>query len=199
MSRAMAPAAVPAFATEAPLAARLGLSDRQMALLGDLFAGAMRSCGIDGRAIFDRLAKGMPLAEALGVPPGVVRVLYARAYHLFNAGQHARAEAIFRSLCALDGRSSDHWLGFGICLRVREAFDEARLAFAVAAELRDRWAVPHFHLAELAMQLEAWPAARDELDLFGASIDHTTPAAMIVEAERLRSALDFRAAAPAAS
>src|SRR3954465_7505434 len=110
----MATATATLHANEMPLAARLGLSERQMALFGDLFAGAMARCGIDGRAIFDNLAKGKPLAEALGVPPGIVQVLYARAYPLFNAGQHGRAEAIFRSLCALDGRGADHWLGFGL-------------------------------------------------------------------------------------
>jgi hypothetical protein len=188
-------ATIPMAAAQVPLSARLGLSERQLALLGDLFASAMTSCGIDGRAIFDRLVEGMPLAEALGVPRGVIPVLYARAYHLFNAGQHGRAEAIFRSLCTLDGHVADHWLGFGICLRIRQAFDEASLAFALAARLKDRWAVPHFHLAELAMQRKAWPAARDELDLFEACLDHTTPAAMILEAERFRSALDFRGGA----
>jgi hypothetical protein len=190
----MAMATRPQPSSKLPLAGRLGLSERQLALLGDLFAVAMSRCGIDGRAIFDRLVDGLPLAEALGVPRSVVPVLYARAYHLFNAGQHGRAEAIFRSLCALDGKAVDHWLGFGICLRRREAFDEAAFAFGIAARLEDRWAVPHFHLLELAMRLEAWAAAGDELAMFDSFLDRTTPAPMIAEAERFRAALKLRVA-----
>jgi hypothetical protein len=126
------------------------------------------------------------------VPSSVVPLLYARAFHLFNAGQHGRAEAIFRSLCALDGKIVDHWLGFGICLRKRDAFDEAAFAFGIAARLKDRWAVPHFHLLELAMRREAWAAASDELALFEALRDPTTPALMIAEAKRFRAALALR-------
>ena len=175
----------------------LGLAEEEVALLGQVFAASVADLGIDGRAVFDGLRRGRTLAQALGLPPEVNEVLYARAHGWFAAGRHDRAEALFRALSVLDPRSADAWVGFGICLKLREAWDEAAAALAAAAALRPDWAIPHFHAVELEVRRGRWAEAEAHLDVFDRRAGTgDVPAEIHREAGRLRAIIDLQGERP---
>lgn len=187
-------AAVPAEVTRSPATGRplFGLDEADDALLGAVFAEAAGGLGLDGARIYAALREGRTLGEALGLPSRVGEALYQRAHNWFTAGRHDRAEASFRVLCILDGRDADHWVGYGVCLRMRDNRPEAELAFATAAALRPGWAVPHFHAASLAIARERWSDADAHLRAFETCRDGPVPEAMHREAARLAGALAER-------
>ena len=142
-----------------------------------------------------RLDEGASLQAALGLSQSAIAHLYAQAFTAFNAGRYARAEELFRTLCILAGDNADHWLGYAVCLRLREAFGKARAACANALKLRPDWAVAHFHLLEIAMREEAFDDARSHF----ASLEGRTaelPDGMARELERFEIALQRRAPLP---
>ena len=144
-------------------------------------------------AIVERMNGGAPAWETLGLPREAIGELYRRAFAAFNAGHTGRAEELFRALCTLAGDVADHWLGYGICLRMREARMHARDAFLMAAALRPGWGVPHFHLAEL--HLAEGDDARAAEAVAAAEADAANlPERMAGELARYRIALERRRA-----
>lgn len=171
-----------------------GLAADEADLLAEVFGDMAGRLGLDGRRILDALGRGETLGQALGLPPRLGEVLYGRAHTWFSAGRFDRAETLFRVLTVMDGRQADHWVGYGICLRKRDAAAEAVLAFATAAALRPDWAVPQFHAADLAASQRRWADAADHLAAFAARDSAAVPEAMRQEANRLRRGLQLRAA-----
>lgn len=182
-----------------PLERMFGLDAEEEALLLRMLRDAVASEGLNADGFLGALAKGTPVAGALGLPPAVVEVLYARAHQWFTVGRPARAEPLFRALCFADGKVADFWIGHGVCLRLRDEFAGAEVAFSTAAGLSPSWAVPPFHLAELAMRRGDWTAAGRWLTAFSRAADADTPEAMRLEAGRLADALAIRQAAADAS
>ncbi|MFM2278981.1 MAG: hypothetical protein RLZZ444_1212 [Pseudomonadota bacterium] len=135
---------------------------------------------------------GTPLATFLGLPPQLLEALYGRAFAFFDAGHVDRAEATFRALCVLDGQRADHWMGLGICARLRDDFDSAMVAFSTASSLRGDWAVPHFHIFEIHMRRSAMQAALALLPRIEERIGDLTPH-MREEMDLFRLALQRRA------
>jgi hypothetical protein len=180
--------------TKTPLAHALGLTDDEIPLLEALFVESASKLGVDGNRVFEHLKRGRPLGSALEIPAGVIELLYARAHKWFAVGRVDAAEPLFRALCVLDGGSADYWVGYGVCLKERSAFDEAVVTLETAARLRPEWAVPQFHALELFMRREEWERAAAALAAFTAKTDAQTPTALIAEAERFRVALKLRAA-----
>jgi Flp pilus assembly protein TadD len=142
--------------------------DLVQACLDELLPG--RSAGL-ARA----MDAGTSLATFLGLPPRLIEALYGRAFAFFDAGHVDRAEATFRALCVLDGQRADHWMGLGICARLRDDLDSAMVAFSTAASLRGDWAVPHFHLFEIHMRRSETKAALDLLPRIEARLGDLTP------------------------
>jgi tetratricopeptide (TPR) repeat protein len=175
-----------------PLARALGIGEAELDVVGQLFVEAASDMGVDGLKIFARLKKGEPLGRALSIPPGVAELLYARAHQWFLVGRPDAAEPLFRTLCVIDGGTADYWVGYGICLRGRQAWSEAIIAFETATRLRPEWEVPHFHALELFMRRETWARAADELAAFEANAGPETPTVMTTDAARFRTALDLR-------
>lgn len=146
----------------------------------------------------ERVNAGVPVHEALGLPREAIAELYRRAFAAFNAGHVARAEDLFRALCTLAGDVADHWVGYGVCLRLRDERMLARQAFEVARALRPDWGVPHFHLAEL--HLVEGDHERAETAIAAAEADaDNLPERMAGELPRYRFALERRRDAPAAA
>jgi tetratricopeptide (TPR) repeat protein len=165
-------------------------------LLGEALTGFAAARGVDARALARGLADGASLAQALDFSPSATESLYARAHRWFSLGRPDRAESCFRALCLLDDRRADFWVGFGVCLRLRAAFDEALRAFATAARLRPDWAIPHFHALEAHLRRGEWEHAAIELAKFRARINDGTQPAMIAEAVRYKTAIEMRTAPP---
>lgn len=149
-----------------------GLGQEDIAILQELFDT------LGGRA-FGGLARaldsGTPPADALGLSPQLLENLYARAFALFDTGHVDRSEALFRALCTLDGKRADHWMGLGICARVRDDLSGAIIAFSTARSLRPDWAVPPFHMLEAHMRRQEFEAAAGLLPGVEAGIEQLTP------------------------
>lgn len=165
--------------------ARSGDADVLEAVLASV-AGGM---GLDGPRVAAAMRRGEPLAAALGLPEGTVDLVYARAHASFLAGRHPEAERLFRALTMLDGRRPDHWLGYGICLRMRDEPALALQLFEVAATLAPAKAAPWFHLLEAAIASRNVPAAERALAAYDASAGEDLSPEARHEAERLRRAL----------
>lgn len=173
----------------------LGLDTKAFAALVGTFTRANRP---RVAAIVERVNAGAPAYEALGLPREAIAELYRRAFAAFNAGHTARAEELFRALCTLAGNVADHWVGYGICLRMREARGLARDAFLVARAVRPEWGVPHFHLAEIF--LAEGDDARAAEALAAAEADAANlPPTMVGELARYRIALERRRGVAAAA
>lgn len=170
-----------------------GLDGEETRAFADAFAALAAPLGIDGRRVVEALSRGDTLGQALGLPPGLDDLLYSRAHALFSAGRQDRAEPLFRALCVVDGRTADHWVGYGLCLRGRDEDGQAALAFATAAALQPGWAVPQFHAAQVALAQDRWAEAAAHLDAFHENDDASVPAGMRREAARQSRALALRA------
>ena len=175
---------------EAPAGALLGLTGADADLLEQVCGDALSTAGVDSHRFFSRLRQGQSLGAALGLPADVIELIYARAHRWFVAGRPARAEPLFRALCAADGGAADYWIGLGICLRLKGDYAGASLAFSMAGTLRPEWAVPAFHAAELALQRRDRVTAEAELGRFRRLADATTPERLRDEAARVERALN---------
>lgn len=187
------------FSTTAPRASAnalgraLGLSDTEVAEMGDLFVDILGRFGIHGRTIFERMSQGQPLGRALEVPDGTAAVLYARAHQWFSVGRPEKAESLFRALCVISGDVADHWVGYGVCLKMRGLLPEAEQAFATGAALRPDWAIPHFHLLEIFIRSGEWRRAERALTAFDNRVEEATPRPVLTEVERFRTAIALHA------
>lgn len=169
-----------------------GLEPDEARLLADHCAPILAQAGIDPGRFLDRLDGGGTIGDALGLPPEACELIYARAHRWFAVDRPERAESLFRALCIADGRQPDHWVGLGICLRIRGEFAQARLAFAMASYLRPGWAVAHFHAGELELHAGEIEEAAARLALFEETRGEDTPPAMVAEAQRMALALALR-------
>lgn len=175
-----------------PLGQALGLDEKELDVLGTLFDETARSMGIDGGPIFAKLRQGQSLGSALGLPPALRELLYARAHRWFSIGRVDRAEPLFRALCILSEGSADYWVGYGVCLRLRDSLEQAEFAFATASRLRGDWAIPHFHALELALHRQQIADARQHLASYDAKATDGIPDAIKAEVARLRAALALK-------
>lgn len=181
-----------------PLGEALELDDAALDLLGDMFAETAAGIGLNGRAIFARLRAGESMGQALALPAGLKDLLYARAHQWFSIGRHEKAEGLFRTLSLLDGSVADHWLGLGICLRLKRQWEQAHSAFRSAAALRPDWAIPHFHAMESFIRQGDWQSARQSAQAFSERSQSNVPPALQKEAARFQAAIDMRLNHPAA-
>jgi hypothetical protein len=175
----------------APTAA-LDLSSDELEVVGEVFAQILSRIGVDGACIFSALRQGGSFADALALPRGVVELLYARAYRWTTIGRFDKAEALFHTLCLLDSLSADYRVGYGVCLKMSGRPEAAAAAFRAAHLCRPDWAIPHFHLADLALRCGRWPDASDALRAFEQAATPDLPAELVAQANRYRLALTLK-------
>ena len=175
-----------------PLGEALGIDAAGIDLLGDVFAEASASMGLDGRAIFERLRAGQTMGQALALPNGLRDLLYARAHQWFTIGRHDKAEGLFRTLCILDGSVADYWMGLGICLRLKSQWQQAHDAFQSASALRPDWAIPYFHALEAFIRQGDWASAGQAMQAYDARSQKGVPDTVRKEMVRFRTAIEFR-------
>ncbi len=174
------------------LAGSLGLDADDFDLLEELFIEAMAAKNLSGERIFAALNNGASFGKALGISDDTIEFLYARAHRWVAIGQHERAEPIFRALCLIDDSSADFWVGVGLCLRARTAWNEALDAFRTASEKRPQWAIPHFHALDLCVRGKDWEQAAIELAAFEEKSDSATHSAIVAEVEKFKKALQLQ-------
>lgn len=173
-----------------PIANSLGLNSGDIDLMDSLFCELMAALGIDGSPIFQRLRLGQSIGQALAIPETVIERIYARAHRWFAHGKVDKATALFRALCLLRDEDADFWLGYGVCLRVERQLHKAEKAFESAASLKPDWALPYFHMLELALHQKQWAQARAALLAYDARSDQQIPPEITSEIARLRVALE---------
>jgi hypothetical protein len=171
------------------LGALFGLSAADADLLQQASSEVLEEAGIDASRFFARLRQGDSIGAALGLPPALVELIYARAHRWFLVDRPDRAEPLFRALCSADGTVADYWIGLGLCLRLRRDMDGAAVAFAMASRLRPDWAVPAFHGAELALQRKDHAMAASEIARFRRLAGADIPERMTTEVARMEQAL----------
>ena len=177
------------------LADQLGLKASDITAFQEMLFGLGAGAGRDLSQIMSRLDAGDGLRDALDLPAATVDMLYAQAFGRFNAGQLGEAEALFRGLCILAPDVVDHWLGFGICQRMADRFDAARLAFDIALDLPGDAAVVRFHRAELACRETRWRDAAAEAAGYHAAPDTVRKQHLAAEMHRIDALLAERGAA----
>lgn len=167
----------------------LNLDKDHIELLGRLFTEVLSPIPIDAHQIFVKLNQGYSMGEALSIPPGVINLLYARAYKWLSVQRMDRAERLFRTLCILNPKQADYWVGYGLCLMARQAWEEASQHFQQASALRPSWPVPYFHHLDLSLRLSRWEEARKCLAGLEARQDSTLTAGMLTAIERFKMIL----------
>ena len=70
--------------------------------------------------------------------------LYSLAYICYNQGKYGEATALFRTLTVENPRGRKFWMGLGASLQMVKNYNEALLAYEVAAMLQPL--DPHVHL-----------------------------------------------------
>ncbi len=109
------------------------------------------------------------------------------------AGRSAPSRCSRRSACST-APAPIHWIGYGVCLKLRGAFAEAAMAFEIAGRLRPDWAMPDFHTLEIALRTRDFTAAAEHLKNFDAHAGAgDIPDAVRAEVSRWRVALEMRA------
>ncbi|MDR2051358.1 MAG: SycD/LcrH family type III secretion system chaperone [Deltaproteobacteria bacterium] len=88
---------------------------------------------------------GATLADAKGISKKQLEGLYAAAYQVYQAGDYAKAEAVFATLCLLNHLEKRFWLGLGGARQQLGKHAEATQAFGMASmqDLHDP--VPPLH------------------------------------------------------
>jgi type III secretion system low calcium response chaperone LcrH/SycD len=87
----------------------------------------------DSLAAVRLMLSGATMAEARGISKKQVEGLYAVAYQVYQAGDYAKAEAVFATLCLLDHLEKRFWLGLGGARQQLGKHAEAAQAFAMAS------------------------------------------------------------------
>jgi len=184
--------------SESPsLGSRFGLSEDEIACARSVFIEFMKDYSIDAGAIFDSIARGHSLAEALALPDGTCDFLYASAYRWLSIGNYNKAEPLFRILCLISGGESDYWIGYALCLREHRIWDGVEQCLSIAESISPERAVSHFYRVESLILQEKWEEAKSAFETFEKHINSNSPGgglskAMLYEAERMRTALSMR-------
>jgi len=148
--------------------------------------------GRDYATLFERVVGGQDLLEAMDLPPQTVDVLYAQAFARFDAQRIPEAMQLFQALTLLAPKVKDHWLGLGICLRMVDQFEAARLTFDIAFKLAPSCPAVVFHRLELSCQQQDWPAASADLARFEALPESAERQRLATELQRYASLIRSR-------
>jgi type III secretion system low calcium response chaperone LcrH/SycD len=97
---------------------------------------------------------GATMADAKGVTEKQVEGLYALAYQVYQAGDYARAEAVFATLCLLNHLEKRFWLGLGGSRQQLGKHAQAAQAYGMAAmqDLLDPVPPLHAGMCFIALQ-----------------------------------------------
>ena len=169
-----------------------GLNAAELDACESLLSVLMQDVGLDIAAIFAGLRKGQTLVQSLGLPDQTVDLLYAQALARFGAGDHTAAMGLFQALSFLAPDVRDHWLGLGICGRVLDKPDLARVAFETAVALAPQTAAPRFHLCEVLCQLGNWSEAAVQARAFADAATAPEKASLSPEMKRLAALIELR-------
>lgn len=98
---------------------------------------------VDMKAATQAVLDGQSLADHLGLPEGVTRVLYAGAVGHYEGGRYPEAIQLLMKLAPLDPRMPDAWALLGNCMMKEGRFPEALEAWSLALHLKPSYAAAH--------------------------------------------------------
>lgn len=111
------------------------------------------------------MAEGKTLKEIIGYPEEVMEKFYGAAYNLFQVRDYERAADAFLFLTTLDPYVYNYWLGLGMSEQLKEEFQNALVAYGMAAMIDSQNPVSHFHSATCYQALDNLEDAKASLEL----------------------------------
>ncbi|KZM47353.1 hypothetical protein [Labrenzia sp. OB1] len=169
----------------------LGVDAASLPVFRELFVANAAALGLDGAVFFESLEKTGAFNKALGADETLLKLLYAHAYRILQIGNFERARDLFFVLCALDCARTDHWLGYGICLKSLGEIGLAVIAFRFAARLAPASPASHLHLLDLFIGEQSWDEAQLALKRFDATAGAECDSAFLEAVTPLRTALEM--------
>lgn len=94
------------------------------------------------------LAKSDTLQAAFEISQLEMEQLYRDAYTFYQAGRLEDAAFSFRYLVLFNPYVKKHWMGLGATLQLKNAYEKALKAYAIATLLDSKDPYPHYHAFE---------------------------------------------------
>lgn len=152
---------------------------------------ARKISNLDEKSLRERVRQAGSVKNALGIENDLYEALYSRAFHFLRLGYANRAHTLFFVLCALDGGEVNNWLGFGACLQARGEIELALAAFEYAAELQPHSPSVHLRRLGVLLQMKLFDEAREALEQFDSTVNHTDETSLIEAAVPFRMVLEM--------
>jgi tetratricopeptide (TPR) repeat protein len=108
---------------------------------------------VDMKAATQAVLAGQSLADHLGLPQDLTRVLYAAAVGHYEAERYPQAIQTLMQLTPLDARMPDAWALMGNCMMKEGRFPEALEAWSVALHLNPSYSAA-LQVARTALALQ---------------------------------------------
>jgi len=109
---------------------------------------------IDLEELGNRIKNGEAIGRDSKFSKEDINSLYSLGYGLYNSGDLAEAETIFRRLILAEPLIQRNWIGFAATLQMEDQFHEALSGWSMACLLNDEDPLPHFHAAECYLSLK---------------------------------------------
>lgn len=81
-------------------------------------------------------------------------LLYELAYNLYQVGNYAKGEEIFRRLVLATPLDKNHWQGLGSCQQMQKKYQDALVSWSMLILIDPENPLPHFHAAECLFSLD---------------------------------------------
>lgn len=111
----------------------------------------------------DYLVNQKTLSDLKGITKEELEATYAAAYNFYNYGKFDQAESLFTVLCQLDQYEHKFWMGLGASRQMQKKFEEATLAYGMAAVMDENNPNPAMHAADCFIAMKNFSQAEKAL------------------------------------
>lgn len=127
-------------------------------------ANAEKMVGATDKALKGIFQENMLPKDAMGLSDDVLEGIYGHAYNMYSTGKYDEASMLFRMLMLLNPLDSKFTLGLAACCHMMDNFEAAIGLYQMLFTLDPLNPIPHYHLADCYVQIEAMDGAQHELD-----------------------------------
>lgn len=104
------------------------------------------------------------LGRFCGLEPPALEAMYSIACSVYEQGQYAEAEKMFKLLCLMDHRDMRFWLGLGASRQLLGRYEEAISTYLYAVYNLAEEPILYFYIAQCHLSLGQTQAAQQNLD-----------------------------------
>ena len=108
-----------------------------------------------GNAIKERVTP----QKLLGVSEAMMEGVYSQAYNLYNSGNYAEAEKLFRVLIMISAWEPKFSFGLAACMHMLKNYKSATETYAMLMAIDPENPVPYYHTADCCINLKDSVAA----------------------------------------